>query len=266
MILLPLNDRIPMSPSVPAARPPCDEPERLGGVLDQRHAVLRAQRHDGVVVGALAVQVDRHHRRGQPTRCVGRRQLVGQQLRVDVPRHGLAVDEPRCRARVRHRVRRRGERERRDQHVVARPDAVCEQREVQSRRAARHRHRARPPRERCEVGLERVEFRPRRGHPAAVEGAQQRLAFERPDVGRAQQDPVDVAHGQRAPDSVGHGERGDRLQCRRAVSHGWRTYSPSTRAWVDGPSTLTSVRPSVSTTDTANCSSITIGWGRTASE
>ena len=61
-------------------------------------------------------------------------------------------------------------------------------------------------------------------------------------------------------------EREIGVQCRRAVSHGWRSYSPSTRGWVDGPSTPTSVRPSVSTTDTVSCSSITIGWGRTASE
>ena len=63
-------------------------------------------------------------------------------------------------------------------HVVARAHTVHEQRQVQRRGAARHRHRARPSRERCEVGLEPVELRSDRSDPPAVEGTQQAPRLE----------------------------------------------------------------------------------------
>ena len=85
-------------------------------------------------------------------------------------------------------VGRRGERERRHEHLVARLHAQHQQRQVERRRAARQRHRARPSGERRQLGLERIELGPGRRHPTAVERPQQRLALVVADVGRAEED------------------------------------------------------------------------------
>ena len=161
--------------------------ERLGGVLDHRHPVAGAQRHDLVVVGTLAVQVDDHHGRRQTAGALAVRQFGGQQLGVHVPRRRVAVDESWRGAHVRDCVRRRRERERRHEHVVAGPHAERRQRQVQRTGATRHRHHARPAHERRQLGLERIEFRTSRRNPSAVERPQQGLALGRAHVGWTQE-------------------------------------------------------------------------------
>ena len=71
------------------------------------------------------------------------------------------------RTAVRHGVRRGGERERRDEHVVAGLHTDLEQREVQRRGAAGERDRTRPAGQRANLGLERVEVRARPGRSTA---------------------------------------------------------------------------------------------------
>ena len=67
---------------------------RLGGVLDDRQAVLRGDRHDGVHVGQATVQVDGHDRLG------ARRDRALDARRVHRPGGRIDIDEHRRRAGV----------------------------------------------------------------------------------------------------------------------------------------------------------------------
>ena len=88
-------------------------------------------------------------------------------------------------------VRRRGERERRHEHLVARADTVHGEREVQRGGAARHRHHAGPPDERRQT-------RPRSASSSGPTGATHPLSNARSsasrssctDVGRTEEDAL----------------------------------------------------------------------------
>ena len=165
--------------------------ERLGGVLHQRDTTVGAERGDRVVVGALAVQVDDHHRGRQPAALAGGRQRLGEQFGVHVPARPLTVDEHRVGAAVDDGVGAGREREARHEHVVARLHAAHQEGEVQGGGAARQRDGAWPPGERRDVALEAVELRSGGCHPPALEGLQQVVALERSDVRSAE---VDARH------------------------------------------------------------------------
>jgi hypothetical protein len=80
-------------------------------------------------VRGVPIEVHRHDAHG----AVGDRRLDRRGIEAEAV--GLDVGEDRRGAGERHRVRRRGERERRDDHLIARADAGGQQAEVQARGA-----------------------------------------------------------------------------------------------------------------------------------
>ena len=91
---------------------------------------------------------------------------------VDVERHRIAVDQDRHRARVAHDLRRRGERHRRHEHALARPQAERVDREMERGRAGVERHRV-PA---ADGGRNSSSNRPTRGRSSASpSGARRRL-------------------------------------------------------------------------------------------
>ena len=73
IILLPLNEKTARSPCAAGRLAAVGRAERLGGVLDERDAVLGAERADRVVVAALAVEVDGDDRAGSRGRSASAR-------------------------------------------------------------------------------------------------------------------------------------------------------------------------------------------------
>ena len=115
-------------------------------VFDDEEPASIGDRAERPHVGELAVEVHRKdaHRLRADRRAHGRR--------VDEARRRLDVDEARRRPEVQDRVRRRGERHRRRDDLVARPDVERPQGEEQA-----HRARVRPD----HVRRRRVRSRPR---------------------------------------------------------------------------------------------------------
>ena len=142
MILLPLNENTPSAPNDPAGRPLVGRAERLGGVLDDRHAVARARRRGS---GPSRRTGRRGRRRctaaGSATGARPCGELLLDQAGSRFQVRAVAVDEHRARADVGDRVGRRHEGERRHQHLVARADPEQHEREVQRGGAARQRGR-----------------------------------------------------------------------------------------------------------------------------
>ena len=131
MILLPLKEKMPGSAEGARRAALVGRAQRLGGVLDQRNAVALRRRPG-------SDRCRRSGRRDAPAPrpwAAGRRapcgQRLGQQGGIHVPRAALAVDEGGPAAEVDDRVGAGREGERGDQHLVARPDAGQEQRQVQ---------------------------------------------------------------------------------------------------------------------------------------
>ena len=139
MILLPLKENAASAPCPPAGAPAVGRAERLGGVLHERDAVTLADLAERLVVAALAVEVDGEHGADAGARRMRSAIRAVEQLRVDRPRRRVGVDEERRRARVRDRVRARGEREAGARDLVAGADPEHDEREVERRRAARER-------------------------------------------------------------------------------------------------------------------------------
>ena len=144
---------------MPTGRPSQGREVGLGGVLDHGQPVPAGDVADPVHRGGMAVEVHRHDRRG----ARGDRRLDGGRVEAEVV--GLDVGEDRAGAGERHRVRRGGEAERRDDDLVARPDAEREQRELQGAGARVHRHARAVLDVLGELGLERGDLGALREHP-----------------------------------------------------------------------------------------------------
>jgi hypothetical protein len=122
----------------------------LAGVLEDGEVVLRGQLGDRIHVGHLAIQVNRDDgRHGPPrplahpaarplVRCARGLQIGSQLLRSQGVRLLVDVDEIRPRARLRDRLRRGDEGERRRHHGVPRLDAGRHQGEPQGIGPAAH--------------------------------------------------------------------------------------------------------------------------------
>ena len=95
----------------------CDlgRPERLGGILDQRHPELHKLRD-------RCRPAEQVHRDG---RLRARSDARGDVLRIEVHRRGVDIREHRRRSTARDRLGGRVERERRADDLVARADAQC---------------------------------------------------------------------------------------------------------------------------------------------
>ena len=108
-------------------------PERLGRVLDEDDAAFAANRLDAVVVGTLPVQVNGDDRLDGGCVPVCIIEYLGKEIRVDVPRSLLAVDEDRLRSRVLHRVGGGRKRQALYDYPIPGADAGLDEREVQCR-------------------------------------------------------------------------------------------------------------------------------------
>jgi hypothetical protein len=98
----------------------------LGGILEHGEAVLLRQGGEPPHVGGVTVEVDGHDRGGAGADRPGGR------LGVEAEAVALDVGEHRRGSRKHYGVRRRSERERRDDDLVARPDPGGEQAEQQA--------------------------------------------------------------------------------------------------------------------------------------
>src|SRR5206468_2812674 len=105
--------------------------EGLGGILHHRDAVLGAESQDGVIVGAGAVEVDRHDRRRHVPSGVPLGQLGGQQGGRYLPSDGIGVDKTGAGTAVGDGVGGGRERGGGQQYVVTGADADLEQRQMQ---------------------------------------------------------------------------------------------------------------------------------------
>ena len=85
--------------------------QRLGRILDQRHAILRAGRRDAVHFCVLTIEMHGNQRLRQCAAPRGIREILAHECRVDVARRRLAVDEHGNRALIEDREDRAGERE-----------------------------------------------------------------------------------------------------------------------------------------------------------
>ena len=160
--------------------------ERLGGILDQRHTVPFAEGRDAVVVTALAVQVDRDHRRGPAAGTHAFRQFLFEQVGIDRPGLRRRVDEDRRRADIGDGVGGRGKRQGRGQDLVAGSDTEHGERQVKRGRAARQGDSVRHLRHGRDFTLECVDVRSERSRPSRLERVENELAIETAQIRRRQ--------------------------------------------------------------------------------
>src|ERR1039458_50294 len=104
---------------------------RFGGVLDHDDSVFGAGMEDGVHIGALAIEVDRHQRLGEPVRRRPLSQGVGQDIGIQVPGCAAAIHKDRHATLVDNGVGGRNEGEGGTEHFVAGTDSHHAQRKVQ---------------------------------------------------------------------------------------------------------------------------------------
>ena len=149
---------------------------------------------DRLVVAALAVEVDRDDGAHARSRSVSLRDRAVEQLGVHRPGRLVAVDEERCRARVRDRVGARRERQVRAGDLVAGADPEDDERQVKRGRAARERDRIGDAGDGRELALEGVDVRPERSDPVRLDRFRDQLCLAAGEVGWGQ---VDTRH--RAP-------------------------------------------------------------------
>ena len=158
--------------------------ERLRGVLDHRQVVRRRELADGVHVGRVPVEMDDHDR---PRR--GRRACGGLFASI-VNVSGSTSTNTGGGARVEHGVGAGRERQRGDQHLVARPEAERDDTPGAGRRCRSRRTRPGGGRGSTRTAPRtRRTKRPFRGHPVLVDALPQvrglALADRRPESGIA---------------------------------------------------------------------------------
>lgn len=134
----------------------------LRGILDHRNAMPVGDRQDRIHIGQPTVQMHRDDGPG------ARRDGALDHGRVDVEGPRIGIDQHRRCAGIADGGDRRDEGHRRGDHLIARPDAEGEQRQVQRRRARVQRDRL---------------ARPAIGGEAALEGLDARAG----DIGAARQ-------------------------------------------------------------------------------
>ena len=108
--------------------------ERLGGIAHKLQIVFGAERFEAFIVGAAAVDVDRHDGLGaRPDGCCRLFWIESEAVRFDIDELDLGAGEA-------HGVGRSDESEVRNDHLVAGADADCHQPERDRRGAAAHRY------------------------------------------------------------------------------------------------------------------------------
>ena len=163
--------------------------QRLGGVLDQGHAVVAGRRRAiGVEVGALAEEVDEHHGLWQVMAAGAAGQRRRQEIRVHIPGLAFAVEEGGMAAQVDHGVGAGGESQRRNQDLIAGADAGQQQGQVEGCGAGAGSEGIGCARGDAELRLERVHIGPEWRDPVAGEGLFDVLPFEAGEVRRREKD------------------------------------------------------------------------------
>ena len=160
--------------------------ERLGGIGDQRHPVLRQKGHDGGVVGGLPVDVDR-----DANGVLAGVQSLCEQIRVHVPAIRGAVDEDGSGPDITDRIEGGGEGEAGDENPIALPDAKQKHGEMKRGRAAGEGNTVGPVGNRRQLRLEGVDLGPERGDPTPFEGTVEGGLVGQSGVRRGQ---IDTAH------------------------------------------------------------------------
>jgi hypothetical protein len=136
-----------------------------------------------IEIGRLTVQVHEYDCGRPPAATHPRLEGFGEQCRIHVPGHRLAVDQHRSRAQVQDRVDARRERQRGHQHFVTRLNADGHQSQMEGSRAGAHRDSVRSAGQRAELLFERVNVRAERCNPVACDGVGNQLPFEPGQVG-----------------------------------------------------------------------------------
>ena len=135
-------------PKLPRRRPRVVDPNACAASSITQQSLALGERQERVQVAGLTAEMDRHDRLG------ARRDPPADVGDVDEHRRCVHVAEDRRRAGRQDRLHARRERQRRDDHLVARPDAEPGERDVEGRGAAVDRDRVAAPEIRLERRLE----------------------------------------------------------------------------------------------------------------
>ena len=168
MILFPLKENAPTSPSVPAGRLPYAGAQGFGGVFEHRHTIAAAEREDGIHVGALTIEVHHDDGAGQSVSLGSLAESVFQDVRIQVPGGVVAIEKNRLGAEIANWIAACGEGESRAKDFVARAHAEKTQAEVDGGGAAGESDHGQAD----AVGklpFEGGQVRPRRGQPVGRE-------------------------------------------------------------------------------------------------
>ena len=158
--------------------------EGFSSIFDQSHPVFLADRDQAPVVHSLSVKVDRHHGLGQRASTRPVLQLLGHEVRCQLPRVRITVDEDGPSADVSGGVGRRHEGESGHEHVVAGSHPDEQQRQVEGGRSARHRHGVGNTDATRQLVLEHVDVGSQWCDPTGVERLEQELPLLGTDIGR----------------------------------------------------------------------------------
>ena len=194
-----VNERQPSRPRPPHARPPRRAPSAPAASSISTTPWYR--RLDLAPARRAAEEVHDQHGAG------ALREGVGHGFRPQVHRLGVDIDEHRLRAGERDDVGGRGERVRRHDHLVARPD--------QGEHCQMERSRPRVTATACSTSQARARARPRTRPPWAPLSAVRSRAPRRP---------------RRAPPRRGPAMRAGSRRCRRSRYHAIVRLSPSSRS------------------------------------
>jgi hypothetical protein len=156
-----------------------------------RHTVPLAEIHNAVVVTALAIQVDRNHRRGPAAGADACGHFLFEQVGIDRPGGRRRIDEHRRRADIGDGIGGRGKRQCRGQDLVAGSNAERGERQMECDGAARKSDGVRHPGDRRDFTLECVDMRSERSGPSRLERFENELSIETAQIRRRQ---VDALH------------------------------------------------------------------------
>ena len=163
----------------------------LGCVLDEGDVIAVTHLKDGIDVGALAVEMDKHHRFGQPPDVGATLQRFGQNVRVHVPRTAFTVHKDRARAQVDDGVDAANEGKRRNKDFIALADAGKLEGKVKCCCAGTYGQCISRTHRGAELLFEPIDVGANRRDPIAVEGILHVLLFSARHVRRRQVNPLE---------------------------------------------------------------------------
>ena len=175
--------------------------QRVGGVLDHRDAPRARERSQRVEIGGVPSEVHRQQRAG------ARRDRGLDRARVQAQRVALDVHQHRPGAHVLDRAHARGEGPGRGHHLVARPHAVGEQRQVEAAGGVGERHAVAGAGQRRDP-LAQFERLGPGGDPARFQRLEHQLLLARAERGARDREEVLAHRGAAAGGEGGSGRTG----------------------------------------------------------